>query len=68
MTEYKRIDEKQIWAVMKNYIAGAMEFIGAYWEEEMARKVAASNIPKDHANFTISIHSITLHGSMIDRK
>lgn len=68
MTEYKKINEKQVWLIMKNWFGGRVEFIGVYWYEDAARKVAASNIPLNGQTFSISIHEVTLHGLMVDVK
>lgn len=64
--EYKLINEKEIWIVMKTYLSGKQDFIGAYWSEELAKRVAANNLPKE-PNFIISVATVILHGSMIDK-
>jgi hypothetical protein len=66
MNDFKRINEKEIFIILKTFSGGAKEFVGAYWEKEVAKKVAAENIP-NHTNFTISLHSIMLHGCMVDK-
>ena len=68
MTEYKRIDSKEIWLVVKTYFAGQQEFIGAYWNKEMAKQVAAENLPIETKLFSVSLISVQLHGLMIDVK
>ena len=70
MTEYKRIDQKEIWLVIKTYIMlpGKQEFVGAYWNKEMAKQVAAENLPVETKLFSVSLISVQLHGSMIDVK
>jgi len=61
------VTEKQIYMIMKKYYAGRIEFIGAYWDNATAKRVASENI-SDDVNFSISIHTITLHGIVMDAK
>jgi len=70
MTEYKQITEKEIWLVAKDHhtIPKRVEYVGAYWHEDTARKVAAQNLPNSGQSFTTSLTSVTLHGSAIDVK
>ncbi len=68
MTEYKKITEKQVWLIMKTWFGGKIEFVGAYWHEDTASRVAANNLPLNGQTFGISLHEITLHGLAIDVK
>lgn len=68
MTEYKKINEKRVWLIMKTWFGGKIEFVGVYWLEEVARKVAANSIPLNGETFNLSLHEVTLHGLMIDVK
>lgn len=61
------MSQKQIYMIMKKFYAGKIEFIGAYEDNAVAKRVAAENI-SDDVNFSISIHTITLHGSVMDAK
>lgn len=66
MTEFQRIEHKDIYVLMKKYDGGKIEFIGAYWTEEMAKRVAANNITS--ASPYVTMHTVNLHGSMMDVK
>lgn len=67
MTELKRITQKEIWIIMKVYSGGRIELLDGYWDEHIARAAAANLLPAGHANFSISLHNITLHGHMVDK-
>lgn len=67
MIEYKQIEEKPVWLIMKKYSGGLIEFIGVYWIKEVAEQVAISNLPKSSDTFAISLNEIMLHGSMTDK-
>jgi hypothetical protein len=66
--EYKRIDEREVYLLMKRWFEGKIEFIGAYWTEDRAKRIAAENLPRADDLFAVSLHTIKLHGSMIDIK
>jgi hypothetical protein len=68
MTEYKEINQKEIWILLKVYFGGRVEFTDAFWKEEDARKAAAKQIPVAGDTFTLSLHTATLHGFMLDIK
>lgn len=68
MIEYKKINEKEIWIIVKKYSGGLIEFLGAYWIEDTAKRVAASNLPSISDQFTISLTTVTLHGLAVDVK
>ena len=67
MSEYKQIYEKEIILIMKQWFGGKIEFIGAYWDEETAKRVAANNLPTNGETFAISYNRVTLHGCMMDK-
>lgn len=67
MTQYQRIDEKTVWLLTKKYQGGRIEFIGAYWMKETAKRVAGENAPKANDCFALCIDEIKLHGSMVDK-
>lgn len=67
MTEYKTITNKTIWFIMKQYYDGRIEFTDAYWNEKDAREEAAKQLPKGFDTFNISIHTVELHGYMVDK-
>lgn len=68
MTEYKKINEKRVWLVVKesHTLPRNTEYVGAYWVEETARRVAAQILPTSSQSFTISLNEITLHGLAVD--
>lgn len=58
---------KIIWIILKKYNAGQLEFVGAYWNEEEAKK-AIDLLPEGFSLFILSLHTVELHGYMIDKK
>lgn len=68
MNDLKVINTKTIWIIMKRYDGGIIEFTDAYWNEKEAREEAAEQLPKGFDCFNISIHTVELHGYMVDKK
>jgi len=65
MSRFKQINEKKIWLILKSWPGGKIEFADAYWNEDEAR-LAASKLITGKEPY-ISLHSINLHGYMVDR-
>lgn len=67
MSDYKMINEKKIYILMKAYFGGRIEFTDAYWTEDESRLAASKQLPMTGDTFTLSLHTVNLHGSMIDK-
>jgi len=52
--------ENSVTLIMKTWFGGKIEFIGVYFKEDIARRIAASNLPLNGETFSISLHQIKL--------
>ena len=66
MSEYKKIDKKEIWLILKQWQGGLFEVDSAHWTEEAARLAASKLLGA--GNPSIHLYNTMLHGCMLDFK
>ena len=56
------IEEKEIILIWKHWAGGKIDFVGAYYNIETAKRVASNNLPENGQTFAINLSRVMLHG------